>query len=76
MERDACYSVRDAYYACLDKLEEDQKHPSNIANDACAEQRKQYEGGCRKSSIKYWDDRRKKGLPIRLPTGDELTSKR
>jgi hypothetical protein len=73
-ERDDCYTVRDAYYACVDaKLDEAGGSPADAAK-ACEHLRGGYEAGCRKAWVKYWDDRRRKGLPLRRATGDELRS--
>ena len=67
-DRDACYIVRDKYYECLEIASDARKSTAE-----CAELRKEYDQLCRKSWVKYWDDRRKKGLPIRSVTGDELS---
>ncbi|KAF9183191.1 hypothetical protein BGZ51_004193 [Haplosporangium sp. Z 767] len=56
-ERQNCWKVRDAFFACLD--ESNVLDPSTPeATNICQELRKQYEGGCMKSWIEYFNKRR------------------
>ena len=63
--RVACMHERDAFYACLDA------HVADAA--ACAAAREAFTAACPRAWVRYWDDRRKRKLPMRHITGDELT---
>lgn len=81
-DRGVCYAARDAYYACVDaRRRGDTGGPPPAAADAaappppapyaaCSTERAAYEADCRRSWVRYWDDRRRKGLPVRSPTGE------
>ncbi|KAG0363092.1 cytochrome oxidase c subunit VIb-domain-containing protein [Gamsiella multidivaricata] len=56
-DRQKCWKVRDAYFACLDESKVlDPSTPE--AASICQELRKQYEGACMKSWVEYFNKRR------------------
>ncbi|KAF9928825.1 hypothetical protein BGZ75_002376 [Mortierella antarctica] len=55
--RQNCWNVRDAYYACLDKSNVlDPSAPEAV--NVCQDLRNQYENGCMKSWVEYFNKRR------------------
>ncbi|KAG0259481.1 hypothetical protein BG011_002593 [Mortierella polycephala] len=56
-ERQKCWKVRDAFFACLDESKVLDPSAPGAAN-ICQDLRKQYEDGCMKSWVEYFNKRR------------------
>lgn len=67
MERDGCIAHRDAFYACVDSSANSKEASLSDKAPACLAARDAFHAACRPSWIKYWADRRKRGLPLRRP---------
>ena len=67
-DRSACYTARDAYYACADATQRaGQVGERKVV--VCLEERSVYEKQCPATWKRYWDEREKRGLPIRRILG-------
>ena len=67
--REACHAARDSYYACkADAAAAPGTAPAAPAapENPCGKLRKEYEALCMKSWVKYWDERVRRGLPLRV----------
>ncbi|KAF9583669.1 hypothetical protein BGW38_008903 [Lunasporangiospora selenospora] len=56
-DRQVCWKARDAYYACLNKADVVDPSKPEAAN-ICKDLREQYEKGCMKSWVEYFNKRR------------------
>jgi len=81
--REQCYERRDAFYRCAaDSAAAPAPPASPTASSAaaanananaplplptCAEARAQFEAGCPRAWVKYWDERVKRGQPLKTP---------
>ena len=70
-ERDACHAARDAFFSCVQDVAPDTTTRRDaLAAPQCASQRAALTAACRRSWVRYWDDRWTRGLPLRRPGGE------
>jgi cytochrome c oxidase assembly factor 6 len=55
--RELCWRARDEFFQCLDREVD--------ASVQCKELRDAFTKACPRTWVKYWEDRKKRGLPIR-----------
>ena len=61
--REKCYRDRDIFYSCVQL-----KTTSDVSTD-CTKEREVYTTSCPKTWVKYWEERFRKGQPLRTPGG-------
>jgi len=73
--RGQCYVARDAFYQCAAAAVASSSAaasspaaaPAESTALPCASARKEYEATCPRAWVKYWDERVKRGKPLRNP---------
>lgn len=70
-KREKCYVARDLYYQCKFEEKSPDKISDIINNNNCSTLLEDYHSQCPKTWIKYWEERVKRGQPLRTPGGRE-----
>jgi hypothetical protein len=74
-KRVKCYETRDLFYKCKSSSDESEgiinstKSVVRTSAEPCSSLLEEYKANCPKSWIKYWDERVKRGQPLRTPGG-------